>query len=111
MRVVLHHSCEPDDPHGVALFVSDGRQIGCLPIPVADWVAPLLDSGKDAFDAEIWSLDKIAGQNGEEQIACRVTLTQHELVPVRQFAWTAWWRGAGSLRPRKNAPRPSEGEQ
>src|SRR5580698_11409818 len=56
MRVVLRRDPASSDPNRVALFVNEGRQIGELPAEVADWVAPLLDSGKSAFDAEIWSL-------------------------------------------------------
>jgi hypothetical protein len=84
------------DPNAVAVFVgevSEGSQIGHLPADVGEWVAPLLDLGQAAFDAIIWSLEKVPGDNGRELLVCRLMLTQHELVPVKQFAWTAWLRG------------------
>jgi len=90
MRVVLRR--EPDncgDPHAIALFVHGGREIGQLPADVAVWVAPLLDSGRVAFDSEIWSLERVARDNGPEEIVCRLTLRQHELVPVRRISLAA----------------------
>jgi hypothetical protein len=84
------------DPNTVAVFVGEvgeGSQIGQLPADVGEWVAPLLDSGSAALDAEIWSLEKVAGDSGGEMLVCRLMLTQHELMPVKQFSWTAWLRG------------------
>jgi hypothetical protein len=95
------------DPNAVAVFVgeaSEGSQIGHLPADVGEWVAPLLDSGRMALDAIIWSLEKVAGDNGRELLVCRLMLAQHELVPVKQFAWTAWLRG--NQRSASQAPSP-----
>jgi hypothetical protein len=98
MRVFLRREPTPHDPDAVSLFVSDEGRIGQLPAEVAEWIAPLLDSGKSAFDAQIWSLEKVEGENGHEQITCSLTLTQHQLVPIRQFSLIAWLRGADHLR-------------
>ncbi len=102
MRVIVcreptkgHEPTKSHEPNTVALFVDEGRRIGHLPAEVAEWVAPLLDSGRAAFDSEIWSLEKVAGDNGQPVLICRLMLTQHELVPVRRFSWTAWLKGDG----------------
>lgn len=105
MRVVLcREPANSRHPNAVALFVNEQRQIGHLPAEVAEWVAPLLDSGRAAFDSEIWSLENVAGDNGLEAIVCRLMLTQHELVPVRRFSLIAWLRG----RRRSQSGRPSQ---
>jgi hypothetical protein len=97
MHVFLsRESAHQHDPNAVAVFVgevSEGNQIGHLPADVGEWVAPLLDSERMALDAIIWSLEQVAGDNDRELLVCRLMLTQHELVPVKQFAWTAWLRG------------------
>jgi hypothetical protein len=98
MRVVLRRDPASSDPNRVALFVNEGRQIGELPVEVAEWVAPLLDSGKSAFDAEIWSLEKNEQTECRERFVCRLLLTQHDLVPVKRFSWSAWLRGDGRSR-------------
>ncbi len=100
MRVVLRRDPASSDPNRVALFVNEGRQIGELPAEVAEWVAPLLDSGKSAFDAEIWSLEKNGQTECRERFVCRLLLTQHDLVPVKRFSWSAWLRGDGRSRPK-----------
>jgi HIRAN domain len=92
MRVVLRREPTPQDPNFVALFVSDERQIGQLSSDDAEWIAPLLDSGRVAFDAEIWSLEKVAGSRSSSTLVCQLMLTQHELVPIKRFSLTAWLR-------------------
>jgi hypothetical protein len=93
MRVGLRREPTRNRPNGIAVFVNEGRQIGYLAADVAEWAAPALDSGRVEFDAEIWSLEKIADDQGQEMFVCRLMLTQHELVPVKRFSWTAWLRG------------------
>ena len=100
MRVILRRDPANGDPNGVALFVNEGRQIGELPAEAAEWIAPLLDSGKSAFDGEIWSLEKKVQAECRERFACRLLLTQHDLVPVKRFPWSAWFGGDGRSLPK-----------
>jgi hypothetical protein len=104
MRVVLRREPSDRDPKGVALFVSEGRKIGQLPAEAAEWIAPLLDSGKTAFDAEIWSLERNDDGKSRERIVCRLQLTQHDLVPVKRFSWSAWLNGDGQSRSKVSVP-------
>jgi HIRAN domain len=100
MRVVLRRDPANGDPHRVALFVNEGRQIGDLPAEAAERIAPLLDSGKSAFDAEIWSLERDERPECRERAVCRLLLTQHDLVPVKRLSWSAWFRGNGRSLPK-----------
>ena len=88
MRVVLRRErTNPDNSNAVALFIHGGRQIGYLTQNVAAWVAPLLDSDRAAFDAEIWSLDRVAADNGRTLIGCTIALRQFGFVVVERFSW------------------------
>jgi hypothetical protein len=98
MRVFLQREPNLHDPDAVSVFVTDETRIGQLPAEVAEWIAPLLDSGKSAFDAQIWSLEKVEGENGRELITCSLMLTQHQLVAIRQLSLIAWLRRAKHFR-------------
>jgi hypothetical protein len=98
MRVVLRRAPSDLDRNAIALFVNDGRQIGQLPANVAEWIAPLLDSGKTTFDAEIWLLRRNQDGQSPERFDCRLLLTQHDLMPVKRFSWSGWLRGDGRSR-------------
>jgi hypothetical protein len=89
MRVVLRRAPEGSrDPTGVDLFVQGDQQIGHLSAEVAAAIAPLLDSGRTTFDAEIWSVDEFAAGDGRKLLACTIALTRFERVPIRRFLWT-----------------------
>jgi hypothetical protein len=90
MRVLLRREPTRDNPSAVSVHLFAGGQIGHLPAEVAEWIAPLLDSGKTVFNAEIWSLDKIESEPGPEVHACQLLLTQHELAPIKCFSLTPW---------------------
>jgi hypothetical protein len=90
MRVLLRREPTSDNPSAVSVYLFAGGQIGHLPGDVAEWIAPLLDSGKTVFNAEIWSLDKIESEPGQEVHVCRLLLTQHELAPIKRFSLTPW---------------------
>lgn len=96
-QVGLHASlrCEPTggDPGAVAAFAGDERLLGYLPREVGEGVAPLLESGTAAFDAEICSLEKLQSDAGRETLDCRLMLTRHDLVPVARFALMNWLFG------------------
>jgi hypothetical protein len=88
MRIVLQRERKtPGDPNAMALFMHDGRQIGYLSQSFAAWAAPLLDADRAAFDAEIWSLDPVAADEGRTLIGCTLALTQFGFVVVGRFSW------------------------
>ena len=76
------------DSTGVEVFVQGGQQIGHLSAQVAAEVAPLLDSDRANFDAEIWSIDEFTAGDGRKLLACTIAMTQFERVPVKRFLWT-----------------------
>ena len=88
--MLLRREPTSDNPSAVSVYLFAGRQIGHLPGDVAEWITPLLDSGKTVFNAEIWSLDKIESEPGQEVHVCRLLLTQHELAPIKRFSLTPW---------------------
>jgi len=108
-HLVLQREPTSHDPNAISLLLGDGRRIGHLPQETAETVAPLLDSGRVAFDAEIWSLEKVAGENGREWLECRVMLTQHELMRFSRFSLIAWLRGDNPAPRRVVATRGSGG--
>jgi hypothetical protein len=133
MRVVLRREPTCRDRHAVALVVDGGRRIGRLPADVAAWVAPLIDSGTAAFDAEIWSVENNGSgpsvendgygpsvendgpsleNNGRGRDphapACRLMLTHHELAPTPRRSLAAWLSGAWRPFPRRPSPRGLE---
>ena len=81
-------------PKGLAIrpassFSSQGgQQIGHLSAEVAAEIAPLLDSGRTTFDAEIWSVDEFTAGDGCKLLACTIAMTRFERVPVKRFLWT-----------------------
>jgi len=85
MRVVLRR--EENHSDAIALYLPGGQQIGYLAQDVSAWVAPLLDTGRAAFDAEIWSLDRSTADDGSPLVGCTVLLTQFGLVVVERFSW------------------------
>ena len=93
LRVSLRREATAVDSMAVAVTVGEERVIGHLPRDVSEWVAPMLDSGVVAFDAEIWSLDRVPTNAGLEAIECRLLLTQHDMVPVARFTLTRWLFG------------------
>lgn len=105
MRVVLQR--EPESSRGVkavAVCTCDERRMGYLPTDVASWVAPMLESGRTTFDAEIWTLRPSLGDRGESQIDCTIVMTQFGLVAVERSWLTSLISAVGRL-PRRVAKR------
>jgi hypothetical protein len=94
MRVLLRREPTIHDPSAVALCASSGRRIGALSSEVAEWVAPLLDSGKTAFEGEIWRLEGSVSRCVQRDAVGRLMLTRHELVPKTRSFWHTWLFGA-----------------
>jgi HIRAN domain len=97
MRVLLRREPTIHERNAVSLFVSGERRIGTLSSEIADWVAPLVDSGKAAFDAEIWSLEE--SEHDQDVRICRLMLTQYERVTIKRLTFSAWWSGHGRSSP------------
>jgi hypothetical protein len=95
IRVLLRHEPTSHDRNRISVFVNRDRRIGTLPTEIAEWVAPLLDSGRVAFDAEIWPVDRTESEHAQDADACRLMLTQHELAPIRRLSLSAWWSREG----------------
>ncbi len=56
-RVVLVRERKNErDPHAVIVASLDEQPLGYLPADVADWVAPLMDTGRMAFDGRIYAV-------------------------------------------------------
>jgi hypothetical protein len=94
MRVLLRHEPTPCDPNAVALYTASGRRIGSLHPEVAAWVAPLLDSGRSAFEGDIWPLEAGGSERGRLVPTRTMTLIHYELSPVAQSLWSTSLRGA-----------------
>jgi len=89
MRVVVRRAPKGSrDPTGVELFVQGGQQIGHLSAEIGAEIAPLLDSGRTTFDAEIWSVEEFTGGDGRKLLACTIAITRFERVPVKRYLWT-----------------------
>jgi hypothetical protein len=85
MRVTLAR--DPDheqDPKAVAVETLSNQPLGYLPAEVADWIAPLLDSGRATFDARIYALVDADPQSNRGAQSFLLSLTQFEQVPVEQ---------------------------
>jgi hypothetical protein len=87
MRVLLAR--EPDDEHNRNAVVVESlceQRLGYLPAEVADWIAPLLDSGRVAFDGRIYAIGgaECEWTNGASPFF--LTLTQFERRPVERFS-------------------------
>ena len=104
MRVLLRRDPTVHDRNAVSLFVNGGRRIGILPAEIAEWVAPLLDSGNAIFDAEICSLEESEWGRDHDARICRLMLTQYERVPIKRLSFSAWWSG-------RTRPKSPVGEQ
>ena len=91
MRVLLRREPTSHDQSAIALCARSGRRIGALPAEIAEWVAPLLDSGKAAFDGELWSLEGSAPRCGQLACCWLLVLTHHELLPKIRSSWDGWW--------------------
>jgi hypothetical protein len=94
LRLSLCHAAGSVDPGVVAVSNGDERIIGYLPRDVGEWVGPLLDDEKAAFDAEIWSVEEISAGSGPQALSCHLLLTQHDLIPVARFALVDWLFGS-----------------
>jgi hypothetical protein len=87
-RVVLRRDLtDPHDPNAIALIVDGNRQIGRLDANLSEWVAPLLDAGRAAFDSEIWAIQSDRDGNGLETTDCWITLVHYEQRPVKRLSF------------------------
>jgi HIRAN domain len=76
------------DPHAVIVASLDEQPLGYLPADVADWVAPLMDTGRMAFDGRIYAVCPAESGPPARAAGFYVTLTQFELAPVEHFSLT-----------------------
>ena len=86
MRVVLAR--EPEDEHNRNAVVVESlgeQRLGYLPAEVADWIAPLLDSGRVAFDGRIYAIGPV-NRDSASGSAFFLTLTLFEFRPVERFS-------------------------
>jgi hypothetical protein len=86
MRVLLAR--KPGDEHNRNAVVVESlseQRLGYLPAELADWIAPLLDSGRVAFDARIYAIGP-ANRDSAGGGAFFLTLTQFEFRPVERFS-------------------------
>jgi hypothetical protein len=114
MRVLLRREPSCHDRNAISLFANGGRRIGTLPAEIAEWVAPLLDSGKTAFDAEIWSLENNECEQAPDAPVCRLMLTQHDFASIKRLSFkrlslSGWWSRDGRSRP-KSPPGERRGD-
>ncbi len=105
MRVVLARDPDKDDDLNLVVVQSPtDRCLGYLPVEVADWVAPLLDSSRVAFDGRIYaveqgrpSLSEARGDSTNHADSFYLTLTQFEQQPVERFSLTLTFRSLLNL--------------
>ncbi len=90
------------DPHAVIVASLDERPLGYLPADVADWLAPLLDTGRVAFDGRIYAVCPVAVEAPAGTPSFYISLTQFELQPVEHSTLTLGVRALLRL-PRQSA--------
>jgi hypothetical protein len=87
MRVALVREPENErDTKTVAVVSLDERTLGYLPAEVADWLAPLIDSGRATFDGRIYAVEPSDPESTTAPANFYLTLTQFELRPVERFS-------------------------
>jgi len=87
MRVALRRDLEnPHDLNTVAVDSLDERTLGYLPADVTAWVAPLLDSGRIAFDGRIYAVEPADPQATTGATNFYLALTQFGLMRVERFS-------------------------
>jgi hypothetical protein len=87
MRVVLTRDLDKEHELNVVVVESLHEQrLGYLPAEVADWVAPLLDSGRVAFDGRIYAIEPATRGSTNGADSFYLTLTQFERRPVERFS-------------------------
>jgi hypothetical protein len=74
------------DSAAVAVESLGERRVGFLPPDVADWVAPLLESERVAFDGRVYAVEPADPRSQPGTFSCYVSLTQFELRPVERFS-------------------------
>ncbi len=85
MRVALRRDPENErDANAVAVDSLDERTLGYLPSDIAAWVAPLLDSGRMAFDGRIYAVEHSGSESPTGALDFYLALTQFELLPVER---------------------------
>jgi hypothetical protein len=92
MQAAFRRNPDGGDIVGVYVRLERESQIGILPKGVVDRLAPKLDLARTVFDAEIWSLDKIRGEQDHEEYACWILIKEFELAPLARFSpmWRIW---------------------
>jgi HIRAN domain len=87
MRVALARVRDDErDATAVAVESLDERRLGYLPSEVAAWVAPLLESGRVAFDGRIHAVEPADPRSNPGTVSFYLALTQFELRPVERFS-------------------------
>jgi hypothetical protein len=76
------------DPHAVIVASLDEQPLGYLPADAAAWVAPLMDTGRMAFDGRIYAVCAAESGPPAQAAGFYVSLTQFELAPVEHFSLT-----------------------
>lgn len=87
MRVALVRELDNDrHPDSVAVESLGEQRLGYLPADVAACVAPLLDSGRVAFDGRIYAVEPADPNSTAGAVNFSVALTQFELRPIERFS-------------------------
>jgi HIRAN domain-containing protein len=87
MRVALRRERGNEaDPTAVAVDSLDEQRLAHLPAEVAARVAPLLDSGRFAFDGRIYAVEPADSESTTRGASFYLALTQFELRPVERFS-------------------------
>jgi hypothetical protein len=74
------------DPHAVIVSSLDEQPLGYLPADVAECVAPLMDTGRMAFDGRVYAVCPAETGPPARVAGFYVSLTQFELAPVEHFS-------------------------
>jgi hypothetical protein len=87
MRIALRRERGNEaDPTAVAVDSLDEQRLAYLPAEAAAQVAPLLDSGRFAFDGRIYAVDPADSESTTGAVSFYLALTQFELRPVERFS-------------------------
>ncbi len=87
MRVALvRERKNARDPQAVLVASLDEQPLGYLPADVAAVVAPLMDTGRVAFDGRIYAICPAESGPPARVAGFLLSLTQFELTPVERFS-------------------------
>jgi hypothetical protein len=87
MRIALRRERGNEaDPTAVAVDSLDEQRLAYLPAEAAARVAPLLDSGRFAFDGRIYAVEPADSESTTGGASFYLALTQFELRPIERFS-------------------------